>query len=474
MYRIPAEYYYRIHHIRPRFKNDVENVLFFLSGELSRLEPEEHSAFKEKLNGAIRLFPGNRSKTQKTIDNWRTEICSLFGLIEKKGSISKPSRLTKLLNENQDLLEFFRLFLYKFQYPGGHLKNYEVQDCIRKSVKFRPVPYMLAVMLEGQKLLDGDRRFGISKAEATHCIFNDLRVTTGVRSPKETLELILANRVADCEYDSDGDTIRYAGDILDYMVLADLAKLKPNNQFYPNTTDIEALKSFTDSNNTFFTPYNSLYKKANLCVNDINELQDEWLDYVNRDLETLDFKTNILSFIEEFEELEETKDSEFVKTVLKTIQERIDSESKIKTKEIGDFGESITIEHEKERLTKLEREDLLHLIKKIPEALAVGYDISSYEGKADIRRYIEVKTTISKNKLHVNSFNMTPSEWSAANTLKTHYYIYRLMVSSKGITLFIIVDPVQKYKDGAIEMIPRDGAHITFNKESGYIEDLLA
>lgn len=28
MYKVPDEYYFRIHHVRPRFKDDVENVTF--------------------------------------------------------------------------------------------------------------------------------------------------------------------------------------------------------------------------------------------------------------------------------------------------------------------------------------------------------------------------------------------------------------------------------------------------------------
>ena len=284
----------------------------------------------------------------------------------------------------------------------------------------------------------------------------------------------IKNRLEQREYDENGDTIRYAGDILDYMVLADLAKLKPNRKFYPNTTDIEAIESFIESGDAFFTGYDSLYQITNLQNEDVNIVQDEWFCYVNSDLDKLDFKTNILSFIEGFAESEETKDSEFVKNVLKTIQERMKSEAKIKTKEIGDFGEAVTIEHEKERLTQLERQDLIHLIKKIPEALATGFDIQSCEGIGGIKRYIEVKTTISKNKIHINSFNMTTNEWGAAETLKSNYYIYRLMVSSDGITLFVIKDPIQKYKDGAIKMTPRDGAYITFGEESGHVEDLLA
>ncbi len=123
MYEVPEEYFYRIHHIRPRFKNDVENVLFYMATEIAKLDPEKHEAFKEKLNNTIKFYPGNTSKEEKTINNWRTEISALFGLIEYEGEVSKPGRMSLLLSETQDLIEFFRYFLFYFQYPGGHLKG---------------------------------------------------------------------------------------------------------------------------------------------------------------------------------------------------------------------------------------------------------------------------------------------------------------------------------------------------------------
>ena len=82
-YKVPEEFYYRLHHARPRFKSDVESVLLFVAGEISRLQPTPKAEFKEQLNTAIRLYPGNASATEKTINNWRTELSSLFGLIER-------------------------------------------------------------------------------------------------------------------------------------------------------------------------------------------------------------------------------------------------------------------------------------------------------------------------------------------------------------------------------------------------------
>ena len=68
---------------------------------------------------------------------------------------------------------------------------------------------------------------------------------------------------------------------------------------------------------------------------------------------------------------------------------------------------------------------------------------------------------------------MTPSEWSSANTLRLNYFVYRLMISSGGVNLFLIKDPVGKYKEDLLDMIPREGADVRYSEKSGYWEPLL-
>jgi len=472
IYKTPKEYFFRIHHIRPRFKNDVENVLFYMATEIAKLSPDKHNAFKEKLNNTIKLYPGNASKNIKTINNWRTEISSLFGLIEYDGEISKPGRIALLLADTQDLIEFFRYFLFYFQYPGGHLKPHETLEFIKARIKFKPAKYLLQVMIEGRKL-SNDGKFGITKAEATHCIFNDLRVTRDGRTPEETAKLILANREKDFIYDQSGDVVRYAGDILDYMELADLVKLRPNYQYYLNTTNFKTIHAFI-KDDTWFKSYESLYGKPDLQLADVVSTQHEWFHYVNNKLDSTIFEANILSIIEEAgESTDDAEKSQFIKDILAKIRAARETEKIVKTKEIGDIGEAIIIEHEKARLLIMERNDLVHLVKKIPESFAVGYDINSFEGIGDIRRYIEVKTTISRGKLAPKNFHMTSSEWSAANTLRKTYYVYRLMISANDIGLFLIQDPVGKYKSDLIDMVPRNGADIRYSEKSGKWEKLL-
>lgn len=470
MYKIPSQYYFRIHHIRPRFKNDVENVLYFMANEIAKMEPMEHLRFKEKLNSIIKLYPGNGTKTLKTINNWRTETSALFGLVEYEGYLSKPSRMSLLLSQSQDLVEFFRYFLYYFQYPGGHLKPIETLEFIKAGIRFKPASYILSVLMEGRRIINNGK-FGISKAEATHCIFNDLRVTRDNRSPSETASIILENRKNNVIYDQSGDITRYAGDVLDYMELGDLVTLKPNYNYYPNLVNIEATQAYINSSRSFFEPYESIYENETKNLADVTKSQESWFSYVNNKLDTSIFQANILSIIEGAEE--ETPSIDFLKQILSKIQTSIDSTQGIRTKEIGDVGESVVIEHEKVRLIKLDRNDVIHLIKKIPETFAVGYDISSYDGTGDLRRYIEVKTTISRGVLASKSFHMTPSEWSSASTLRLNYFVYRLMISSSGVNLFLIKDPVGKYKEDLLDMMPRDGADIRYSEKSGYREPLL-
>jgi len=69
---------------------------------------------------------------------------------------------------------------------------------------------------------------------------------------------------------------------------------------------------------------------------------------------------------------------------------------------------------------------------------------------------------------------MTTNEWNSANTTKDRYFIYRLQLSKYSRKLFIIQDPVGLYKKDVIQMIPRDGADIIFNKEAGTEVELLS
>ena len=74
--------------------------------------------------------------------------------------------------------------------------------------------------------------------------FNDLRVTRDGRPTIDTWKLIRENIQKDLKYDWTGDVVRYAGDILDYMVQANLLVKRPNNKYYINQVESIAIRRF--------------------------------------------------------------------------------------------------------------------------------------------------------------------------------------------------------------------------------------
>lgn len=467
MYTIPDEFYFRVHHVRPRFKGDIENVLIYMATEVSKVSELPTNEFNERVNAAIQFFPGNSHRKIKTINNWRTEISALFGFIISEDGITKPGLRAIELASNQDLIESFKVFLFNFQYPGGHIKPHETLKMVEVGIRFKPAQYILKLLQYAEK--ESGKRIGLTKAEATHCIFNDLRCTRGNENVDLTWERIKQNREDGVEYDQTGDIIRYAGDIIDYMEIANLLVTHDNKNYYINNLETEAILKFVNSTH-WFDKYDHMIENKSAQLTEIKNCQKQWFDYVNRDISDTDFQTDILALIannsEEYDKLK--------KVSFNLLEEKLKSADTLATKDIGDIGESLIHGHECERIRIGGRADLIHLIKRIPTQFAVGYDIQSVE-LDEKKRYIEVKTTISSKPLHFNKVHLTPNEWNTADSMKDRYFVYRLMVSKQERKLFVLQDPVGLYKNDKIQMVPRDGADIVFDtKVSGTFEELLA
>lgn len=467
MYEVPKEYYFRLHHIRSRFKNNLEEVLLYMANATASLERQPKETFDEKLYELIRKFPGNFRRKKKTINNWRTEITSLFGLLNYSGNDVLPGRRAVELSKNQDIVQFFKYFLFTFQYPGAHIKPQSIAEQIQKGVKFKPAQYILRVLKSACE--DEGKTIGISKAEVCHCIFNDLRCTRDSQNPLEVWKRIKKNRTEKISYDNRGDVIRYAGDILDYMVIANLLRSYDNSTFYLNNLEEENIQKFITSAE-WFNWYDNLYSNQKADLGSINSYYEKWFSFVNRSIEKTDFSTDIIALISK-------DDEEYKRLTKEIIEDKVDSvsegENQMSTKEIGDFGEALVYEHECHRLINIDRAEFVHLIKRIPTHLAVGYDILSIELDSQ-KRFIEVKTTISSSPIIFNRILLTTNEWAAASTLKESYYIYRLNINKYSQQLFLIQDPVGLYKKDIISMIPRDGAEIVFDTEkAGTFEELL-
>lgn len=480
-YRIPDEYFFRIHHVRPRFKGDIENVLIYMAEEISKVGEKPTDEFVSAVNAAIYRYPGNAHRELKTINNWRTEISALFGFIEHTPTTDRPGRRAIELAERQDLVECFKVFLYNFQYPGAHIKPKNVLEQIEAGVHFKPAQYILKLLRYANK--DGGNAIGLTKFEVCHCIFNDLRVTRDNEGIEKTWERILLNRKKGYEYDQTGDVIRYAGDIIDYMEIANLLKTYDGRMYYLNTLEEEAIIKFCESTE-WFAEYDMMIKRRAGSMQAVKDCTADWFTYVNRDIQNTDFATDILAYIaSNADELKTLKDNIATEQDA-TVSDLVDRDNELQrriescydaftTKDIGDIGESLVHGHECMRVKIGGREDLIHLIKRIPTQFAVGYDISSVE-LDERKRYIEVKTTISSKPLHFNRIHLTKNEWNTASSTHDRYYVYRLLLSKSERKLFLLQDPVGLYKKDKIDMIPGDGADITFDPKSvGRFEELL-
>lgn len=475
-YQIPDKYWFRIHFVRPRFKSNIENVLLYMANECCRIPRCSCSEYNKRYFNAIKMFPGNIGMTRKTLDNWRTEIPALFGFYKenKETDITETTQMAVFLHENQDLTQFLRLFLYLFQFPGGHMKAVDVKDIIYNNIKFKPARILIQVLLAGNSILseqDSSKEMSISAEEATYCIFNDIRVTSGTVSANEIAQTILNNRKNKLKYynpkdkkirsltgtpRTKGDVTRYAKDILDYMEIANLL-IKTNGYYYLKGNEMVAIQNFRDDK-TWFKGYDSLYGKKDIETVELTKIEQEWFEYVNNSMRPELFKTDVKAMFCQKNIVDVVFDDR--------IKEVVASDDRT-MKDIGNLGEAMICGHEKMRLKINGYEDFVRLVQIVDSpSYHPGFDIDSYEADGtEAHRYIEVKTTISKKKIQMFGFHMSPNEWRVAGTIKEHYCIYRLMLSEQDKILYILRNPVSLYKADQIEAEPRNGMEISFSTE---------
>lgn len=457
IYQTPDNFYCKLHHPRPRFKNDIENVLGYIASSIVSIGKDSEEIFRRNLNREIKGFGKNATSTEKTINNWRTEISALFSLFQTSKNECFPTPIALNLANDLNLENFFLSFIYSFQYPASHLKPHDSLRLVSENILFHPGRFIAQLLLE-LECFDKSEGF-IQDTEFCHCALNDLRVTRDNECPRDTVFRIIKNRQNNCTYKpkelnvSHGDTKRYALDILDYMYHAGLLIKGMEGKFAINSASRHEVQKLANTSHIF--------EDFSHCVNtaEIDGLKSDWIDYVNS------FADVSMTYLQ----------SDSIASDLLNSSQQV-AEDKISTKSIGDIGEDLVLVHEVTRLRNAGKPNLARIVSKIPTHLAIGYDIKSHNAHNENPIHIEVKTTKSQKPLDLFRFHLTSNEWRTAEAHQDNYFVFRLQLTenNKPPEEFLVINnPVGMYKKGKISMTPRDGADISFQKNVSTSTKLL-
>ena len=291
---------------------------------------------------------------------------------------------------------------------------------------------------------------------------NDLRVTRDGESITKTIKRIENNRKCGVKYDSRGDVVRTARDVLDYMYLAGFLDRDIKGRFTQRQGTSNAFNILKRSK-CFFNEYNE-YATDNAKA---SSLKYDWLLYV---------ESQYKDFIKRIDNLEYGKASADSESEVNSAKAPLgeqplpDSDD---TAEIGRRGEQLALQHEVLRLKKDGRSDLVHLVKQMPTHLAVGFDIKSLESDTEEDRFIEVKTCLTRQRVKFNNFHLTPNEWRVAESHGEKYCVYRIAIDDEGIQLFVIRNPIQQFRDRTIRLSFRHSVQLNFTDKAGEFQELL-
>lgn len=127
--------------------------------------------------------------------------------------------------------------------------------------------------------------------------------------------------------------------------------------------------------------------------------------------------------------------------IITNIDIQFEKEAK-KNTQLGDKGENIVVEYEKNRLINEGREDLAKKVMTTKDFAgnAEKFDILSYE-KDGTERYIEVKTTTGGLSCQ---FHISEKEVEFSNEFGSQYYLYRVYNVNKVPCIKIMPGPIDR------------------------------
>lgn len=417
-------------------------MLLLLSVQVAEMGAMPKEEFDKVLDDIIKKN-NPEGTADKTIRNQRTEMIRLFGLVKYADDVVTPGKRLSLLAQNQDIPQFFKSFCTRFQYPGGFLKPDRVSELVINKVRFKPASYILRVLLAGESRY-GD--FGLSSSEVTHFIFYDKRVTIGNENVGTVVDRVIQFRKSKEDLDRTSDVIRYARDFLNYMVSANLLN-EIKGIYLLNHQEEKAIRAIIRDRDFFEGYYDVIKADGAWDPDEYKKIDYQWSEWFADTRVEDELQTPTLALVDEV-----NFPSEY-KKIKDLLSRKVGRASELKA--IGDEGEKIAYEHETEKLGKFKKE-YAELVKVVSNEIGLGYDLLSlYPREGRKNKYIEVKTTKKNYDTGIIiPFLMTSNEWNIAKKHGDDYYIYRVIITKDGYTIFAIKNPYVAYKNGELKLEP--------------------
>jgi len=457
---------YRCTIIRGKAQTELDNLLPTYCQIISRICPQASDTFAEAFNRL--LFNKVHNPTEKTLDNHRTEIAGkLFGLWYLKDGIVYSSQLTNHYLENLDNPSLFKNIVIKFQFPNGMDKIQTIKERMSNHIRFRPAPFFLGAL----QYAENTKNTNLSEKEIGYYILNNLDVLQGKVHYSEVVDRIIRDREngifrrVEVPNKASSYATQHIRELINLFELANLVRISRAN-------GTDKLVSLNLSETELISKIISLYSEGidiDPYTYDMNtregiaKFYSDWIQYYTSLVDdSFTLNTKISSLYDNDTSPIQIDNLYEIDRLLIGSQDAL---------AIGDEGEKIALEYEKQRVRRFSSR-LTNKVIYFGKQRGLGYDISSIfaEGSnPEHAIYIEVKTTkrvTAPPDIFQDQFNMTRNEWIAAEQHINNYYVYRIYLYNNGVKIFKMASPFKLRESGQIFAEPTS-YHIEFDQGVG-------
>ncbi len=439
---------YRCTIIRGKSQSEMEDLLPFYAQVVHKNCPCTKADFDTRCNDQlakfffhIKEFQDLPPDNQKTIRNHITEIMGkLLGLYftDEDGYVYESSSCAHL-NENHDFPTFFKNICFKLQFPNVAASSKYIKQYMTDNIFFRPLCFVVSLLQYANNI----GNILLTKQEIGYYVLNSLDVLQGKVSEIEVFERIMHDRQNNIRRPSlsGSHDWQHIKEMFNLLNLANIVFMD-NSYIWLNKNEIKAIDIFRQN----LKPEFNIYNYSNSSTEDLKLIKEQWQKYYS----SMDTAISLLKT-----KFEETSND------VASIRQR--GAVGLSTIELGDQGEALVYQMEKERIRKF-KERLVNKVLLLGKTKGLGYDICSLEADEDpehpeFARYIEVKSTkrVTKPSFDNNwtdTLNLTTKEWVAAEQYRSYYNIYRVYFTREETIIVRIKDPFKLSTDGIIDVYP--------------------